>query len=498
MTTQRKWPKISKAFTANGSTTGLVSIGNVAGFYLFQKVSVKSDLVAVLNDLQVIEILSDTTIRIGQFSKEHKRIVIDLSVYLTADNAIVFAPERKMTIVDYKTIIQEIFERFPVDAVRMIPVDAKGNLSKDTTVGNDTSATALATSTSYGQVNHIPSKVLVDALYSALQLNRTGGIWSTIQDSQTASPLLIAPTGAAQVAELIRLVGGNFVSSQPLLSHIWDIVLANGGTNVTTDGELILSTNTTANGSVIIESVRSARFITATYNISHQGVAIPSPDNTDVIRRWGAFNPAGSSINGIFFENNSGNISVVRLKNDVVAETVAESSFNGNNAFVKDGNVHIYEIIYNAGAINFMQDRKLIHRMSAASSAAFGTPHLKIGHKLENINGNIVNNELITRGSSISRIGSSSTIPEPFHITAAGTFFIKNSPGRLHRIIIGDRGVANSEITVFNSTTAADEVIAIIDSGDVAGSLDYAGLEFDIGLTILVDGANVDVTIVYD
>lgn len=127
MTTQRKWPKISKTFTANGSNTGLVRVDSVAGFYLFQKVFVKSDLVSELKNLQIIEILSDKSIRIGQFSEENKRIITDLSAFLAADKARVIAPEQKMSLVDYQTIVQEVFERFPVDAIRMLPVDKDGN-----------------------------------------------------------------------------------------------------------------------------------------------------------------------------------------------------------------------------------------------------------------------------------------------------------------------------------------------------------------------------------
>jgi hypothetical protein len=316
-------------------------------------------------------------------------------------------------------------------------------------------------------------------------------------DPQTGAPVLISPGGAMNTAEIVRLVGGNFIAGEPLLSHIWDENLINGGTTTTTDGELVLETNTTANGEVRVQSFRRARFITATFNLSHQAVATPDKDNADVIRRWGVYNPDDASKNGIYFENSSGSINIVRIKNDVVAETVALADFNGQDAFVFDDNVHIYEIIYNAGTMFFQQDRKLIHKMQSLDAAAFGTPHLRVGHLVQNINSNTTNNSMITRGSSISRIGAHTAVPDFFTITAVGTFTIKNTPGRLHKINIVDKGIGSSMITAYNSTTGAGEIITTIDSSDVTGSIPF-DVEFDTGLTIVTTGGNTGLTVTYD
>lgn len=128
MTTLRKWPKISKSLITNGSNTGLVEVRDIAGLYLFQKVSMRSNVIPETKNLQIIEILSNTVVRLGEFSKEKKKILVDLSIYLAVDDSLIFAPSQRMTDIDYETIIQETFERFPVDAWRMVPVNDKGEL----------------------------------------------------------------------------------------------------------------------------------------------------------------------------------------------------------------------------------------------------------------------------------------------------------------------------------------------------------------------------------
>ena len=198
---------------------------------------------------------------------------------------------------------------------------------------------------------------------------------------------LIAPNGTLNTGELIRLVGGNFIDGRGLLSHIWTEVFDNGGDTDFVEGEMILETNTTANGRARVESADQARFITATFNISHQAMSMPDFDNTDVIRRWGCYDPTSVTENGVFYENDSGVFSVVRIKGGVEQERVDSTLFTNESNLKFDSDIHIYEIFYNAGTIFFMQDGLLLHRLSSLDSAAFETPHLMLGHDIENING---------------------------------------------------------------------------------------------------------------
>jgi hypothetical protein len=333
--------------------------------------------------------------------------------------------------------------------------------------------------------------------YENINIAIGGGSLSSLIDPETAAPSLIAPNGVLHVAGLVRLVGDNFIDGEPLLSEIWNTSLVNGGTITTADGELDLNTNTTANGEVSVETRRPARFVTGTFNISHQAMSLPNWQNTDVVRQFGCYDPQSGSNNGVYFENDSGTWTLKRLKNGIVVETVSEGSFNGNSPLVKDDNVHIYEIMYNAGTIFWLQDRKFIHRSASLSSAAYGTSHLKDGHKIFNKNGNTVNNKLVSRGSSIGRIGGADAVPSFKYISSPGSYFIKNTPGRLHRVVITDRGTAAATINIYDSTTAGGTLITSLDTNDVLQELNYE-LEFDVGLTVEALGSSVKLTVVYD
>lgn len=319
---------------------------------------------------------------------------------------------------------------------------------------------------------------------------------TSLHNPDTESPALVAPNGTLNVGDLIRLVGGNFISGRSLLAHIWTESFTGSGSTSTVDGELIISTGVVADSTAMVESFDTARFITATFNLTHQAIGNMGWDNTDVDRIWGAID--NNLTNGVGFRNNAGAISVVRYKNSVLTEEVLEASFNGNAAFIKSDSLKIYEIFYNAGTIFFEQNGNLIHKMQSTDSAAFGTPHLKIGHIVKNINGNIVDNKMTTRGSSISRIGSSSAVPRSFVIEAVGTYLIKNTPGKLHKIIVTQKGAGTSTIEVYNNIiAAAPKLISDISTANVQGDL-AINVEFDDALTVVVSGTNIGLTVTYD
>jgi hypothetical protein len=325
---------------------------------------------------------------------------------------------------------------------------------------------------------------------------------TTLVDPQTGAESLIAPNGVLHIAQLVRLVGDNFRDGQPLLDTLWRTDTINGGIINNVDGELDMETGTAGDGEVIVDSFRRARFLTGTFNLSHQAMSLPNWQATDVCREFGCYDPAdasGSAMDGVVWRNDDGAWYVARYKNGVEVETTPEASFNNTatNPFKKDDNIHIYEIMFNAGTIFFLQDRKLIHRMSSTSSAAYGTPHLRAGARIYNKNGNTTNNKLVSRGNSIGRLGSRDVAPNFKFIENSGTFPIKNNPGTLHKIILTDLGTGAATITFYNSVTGSGEIITRLDTNDVIGTLDYE-LEFDEGLTIVASGGNVQFTVVFD
>jgi hypothetical protein len=333
--------------------------------------------------------------------------------------------------------------------------------------------------------------------YTNVLIDQAGAFGTHLTDPQTSAESRVAPNGPLEVAALVRLVGDNFITGEPLLPTIWNTSETNGSDITVTDGELDLNTNTSANGEVAIETKRLARFITGTFNLSHHAIALPTFSAPDCVREWGCYDPASGSNNGVLLRNDSGALTIIRIKNGVEEAVIPEGSFNGPSTVVKDDNIHIYEFMYNAGKIYVLQDRKLIHTLGSPNSAAYGSPHLKCGVRIYNKNGNTTNNRIASRGLSIGRLGGSEAVPSYEYINSSGTYQIKNTPGKLKRIVIGDKGTAASTITVYDSTTNSGQVIAAIDTDEVSNDLLYE-VEFDMGLTVVVTGSSIKLTIVYD
>lgn len=321
---------------------------------------------------------------------------------------------------------------------------------------------------------------------------------SILIDSETGAPSFIAPSGVIETAELIRLIGDNFETGD-LLPNIWTTGLTGSGTVTAITGEAVAMTGTTADSTAGFQTVNRARFVTATFNKAHLAVAMPGFSNTDVVREWGAIDLIDPTFNGdgVCFRNTSGVIQLIRTKAGANAEVVDEVDFNGDNPFIKNDNVNIYEIVYNAGTALFYQNRKLLHTMTFTDAVGYETVHLSVSLKVSNINGNTVDNTLKTRGFSCSRIGNASAVPDKFRITASGSDTIKNNPGILTRIIILDTGTGGASLELFDSATPGSNTILELNLTDSLVALDF-GFEMNNGLSYTATGGNFEVLIVFE
>lgn len=318
-----------------------------------------------------------------------------------------------------------------------------------------------------------------------------------ITDPQTGDRQIVIPGGLNPVVEIFRLIGDNF-DPGVLLPHIWTIQELNGGTasTISSPGQLIMSTNTTANGRVTVQSTRRARFIIGSLNLLKQSVATPNLTAIDTIRRWGCFDPENIVGNGAFFQLQDGNYSVI-IRDTGVDTLITEANFNGGNVLTKDVNAHFYNIFFSRGLIEFFQDFNLIHKTLLGNTLGFSDPHCRIGQEIENINGKAINEQLIVRGGTIDRVGSSAVRPIPFHINSAQSLVIKPSPGNLHNVIVNRLGTGNASLEIFESgTPGSGSLIATIDLAN--GVVDHAyNMEFE-ALSFVSTGGQIDVTVTYD
>jgi len=314
-------------------------------------------------------------------------------------------------------------------------------------------------------------------------------------DPESGAFSAIAPSGTFETGELIRLIGGNFEGAV-LPATIWDTEEINDGTTAIVDGELLLSTGTTANGEARVQSVDRAEFVTATFNKGHLAFGFGDFNATDVICDFGMFDPINPIFlgDGVIFRNNSGAPELIRIRGGVEVETVIEANFNGvamtsnpANVMVKDENIHVYEILYNAGRIDFFQDRRLIHRMTSLSSVAYNTVHLTLGARIRNTNGNTANNTLRTRGFSCSRVGTASAEPDTITVNTNQSTLLKNSPGQLLSVIITETGTAGAEIELHDAVDGAGTPFATVSLTDQIGSLPF-NRRLNNGLFIVSSG----------
>lgn len=81
-------------------------------------------------------------------------------------------------------------------------------------------------------------------------------------------------------------------------------------------------------------------------------------------------------------------------------------------------------------------------------------------------------------------------------LTGAGTTTVKAGAGHLYRIsVLGGSGV--NTVTVYDNTIAAGTIIAILDVNKLQGTIEF-GATFATGLTVVITGADTNVSVVYD
>lgn len=299
------------------------------------------------------------------------------------------------------------------------------------------------------------------------------------------------PQDQLRVASVYKLIGG-IGSGTTVDPNFWSSTLANGGTIVETAGEIRIRTNSTLNGSAIVNSNRTARYVVGAAN-QFIGAGILDAGVVGNTRRWGAF----STTDGAFFELNGTTLKCVTRKGSVDLAT-STGYFNGQYgvSYSCDTVIHTYEIYYTASKVYFVIDGKILHTVLVTTSPWTTTLHLPI--RAENFNTAISTDiSLYVIGVVINRLGPIETDPTYKYISGAGTTVCKYSPGRLHKLIIND-GASGSSITLYDNTAGSGTTICAINTASLATPVELNfGCPFSIGLTIVVVNA-VNFTVIYE
>jgi len=217
-----------QAFTADGTSTGVVTIADTTGFYIKSFVYLKSDTLQSAG-FQVKNVLSNTQLILGPADNSLRAPLnpTNLSAYLVSDDATISAPEQDNFTIKPDDHYLATFLPAPVSADRVVPVDPHGNfydaanplpISFDGTVNiGDVHILGPAPSNNElevnldGSINNISLAQLIPVEFNEIDLTNStigGQVVPTIvtykQASVTVATLTLSYDGSANLLSVVR------------------------------------------------------------------------------------------------------------------------------------------------------------------------------------------------------------------------------------------------------------------------------------------------------
>lgn len=119
----------AQLFTVNGTSLGVVTIGDTTGYYIKQLVNLQSDTLQPIL-LQIKNVLNNTQLIVGPNNNSLKASpnnITDVSAYTVADGATISAPEQNNFPIPRDDHYNAVYLPAPVSADRVVPVDPHGN-----------------------------------------------------------------------------------------------------------------------------------------------------------------------------------------------------------------------------------------------------------------------------------------------------------------------------------------------------------------------------------
>ena len=311
----------------------------------------------------------------------------------------------------------------------------------------------------------------------------------------------ISPMGDMRVEGHTRLVGSSF--GETLDTNFWTTpTIVGTGAATVTNGVVTLTTGTggASGNSVIVQSVRSARYIGGYPNYYRGQIQCPTIVGSN-IRRWGAF----GTTDGFFFQYDGSLLSVVCRKGSSDVNKIDSGSFNGKlgNIYTLDTSVHTYEIYWTNKSVCFEIDGVDIHVFTGSADVLSNTLSLPVGLQSTNSGVQANANNLLSRSSTIHRMGPLQTQNIYKNITTGTTTVCKYSQGRLNKIILNNTDTTAGNITIYDNTSAAGTLIgtlripAVGNQHSAFPTTVHYDCPFFNGLTIVTSAAT-DITVIYE
>jgi hypothetical protein len=114
-----------RLFTANGDTSGLVTVSDASDFFVKQRVVIESNTKPA-QEFEIKRFVSNNSFRVGPIGASISTYA-NLSQYLVADNARISAPEQDRPGIKPDEIKRAVYAEEPIVANRVIAVDEYGN-----------------------------------------------------------------------------------------------------------------------------------------------------------------------------------------------------------------------------------------------------------------------------------------------------------------------------------------------------------------------------------
>jgi len=310
------------------------------------------------------------------------------------------------------------------------------------------------------------------------------------------------PIGEQRSVIPTRLIGSNF-DGNVVDPNFWTVTNTNGGTTTQANAQIVLATNTTANGATVLHSFRRGRYVAGSSMVYRTQLTL----STGIVnnkRRWGiAYGTTMPTItDGAYFQLNGTTFSVVTLRAGV--ETKVDSgSFNGTLGISYDPNTsnHNYEIYWTNGKVYFTISDQILHTHTASSQtwAAVMSHYIF----MDNVNSSAIvsNNTITCRVASIRRLGQLQT--QPTHKYQSGLtagVICKYGTGNVRKMIVSNV-TQNSVVTIYDGTTTGGTVIwssGAMGAQTIPFSVDFDDVPFFTGLFFTITGANCNLFLSYE
>jgi len=302
-----------------------------------------------------------------------------------------------------------------------------------------------------------------------------------------------------------RLVGTGFMGTT-IDPNFWTLTATGtAATGTQTDLDFNLTSGTASGSYAQLQSVRPGRFVFVNPMIFRTALKVTSVEVASNTRRWGVFSVASGTTtpdNGFYFAlNASGVLSVNAVASQAVTSVVA-GAFNGSVASITmDTNISDYEIHYFVMKTEFYRKNILLHTMTPTSSLMANSLSVPITIQTVNASGATVAGVIDCHAATIVKMGKDETQPTSkyFSATNSGTV-VKYGAGIMHSLVFG--GNSNGcTVTLYDNTASSGTVMystGNMSANTVPFSLDLHQVPFFTGLTILISGANCNVTIIYE